>query len=226
MPNKIIWDIPLVTLLFSNIVIILFAIFLNWDFDLVFFLYWVQTFIILISICIKIIFSKNLKKRFTKSYTKTCFGEKRTVHDIFNIFERFKQALIFFIFMLVFLLFLLRGVVFTSEIDFFNFLNKNMSSLILGIVIFVFCHLISLVFFINNQSDSEKLVGKFMFRIVSMFLFLFFLQLIWGLFFISLTNSLEVILGQKSLLLVIFMSVKTYVDVLAHAKEHDNMVKL
>ena len=208
MSNKIIWDIPLVTLFFSNIILILFAILLNWDFDLVFFLYWVQSVIILISICIKIIFSKDLKNGFIKIYS----GDRTIVPDMSNIFERFKGSLFFFIVILCFLLVCLVVFFFGLKIDFYNFLNKNISSLFLGLTIFIFCHLISLIFFIVNQSDLEMLMGKFMVRIFSMY------------FFLVLFGFLFLIFPQKLFLLVIFMIIKTYFDVLTHAQEHGNIL--
>ena len=208
MSNKIIWDIPLVTLLFSNIILILFAILLNWDFDLVFFLYWIQSIIIFISICIKIILSKNLKNGFIKIHS----GNRTIVSDMSNIFERVKGAIFLFIVILCFMLFILVFFFVGLEIDFFAFLNKNFYNLVLGVIIFLFCHLISLIFFIVNQSDLENLMEKFTDRLFSM-----------GLF-ICLFGILFLIFPQRLFLLVIFMIIKTYFDVLTHAQEHGNVV--
>lgn len=191
--RKIFTDSSVISLLFSNILIIILAIVQRWEVATVLWTYWIQSIIIGFFNFLKILSLKNFS---TKNFTINNQSALPTPQT--KIFTALFFAFHYGLFHFIYAVFLF---------NFFNFGQPlDLNYLSLGGLIFFLNHFFSYLH--NKMTDKEKMqnIGQLMFspyvRIVPMHLIVVF-----GAF-----------MGQSALLTFLFL--KTAVDILMHAVKH------
>lgn len=186
-------------LIFANLATIIFAVYYQWSFITVLWIYWCQSVTIGFFNFFRILalkdfstegFSVNGRQPKPTQATKISTAIFFAVHYGFFHF-------IYAIFLLAFTLTAAQSL--AAEIDF----------IIGGAILFFITHLVSFLFYLNRQKPKEN-IGKIMFypyaRIIPMHLTLF----LGGIFF-----------GNASIIvMVFFLLLKTAADVLMHFIEH------
>ncbi len=139
---KLKWDLSLISLIVTNLIVIVLAIIQKWDFPILFNVYFAQTQIIGFFYFFKIIFKKN-----TITYGLTI--NRKTIEP--TITNKLGLAVFYYIG------FFFVIHIFNFFIRFVNTPNLDFSKMLfafLGILIFFINHLIS--FIVNFKTDSEK----------------------------------------------------------------------
>lgn len=186
------FDSSSITLLVSNIIVIILAVIQNWEVSTVLWVYWMQSVIIGFFQFFRIL---SLKKFTTKNFTinnQPALPTSKT-----KIFTAFFFLFHYGFFHFIYAIFLASVVVKVP---------KNFFSILVGSLIFFINHFYS---FIHNKIIDEKLqqnIGKLMFtpyiRIVPMHLIIVF----------------GAILGQN--MLIVFLILKTITDIIMHVVKH------
>ena len=189
---KFFLDFSSISLLASNLIIIILAVIQKWEVSTVLWVYWMQSVIIGFFQFLRIL---SLKKFSTENFTINNQPVSPTIQTKISTAFFFIFHYVFFHFIYAIFLFIL----FTKQtLDFANLLT--------GGLIFFLNHVFS--FYHNKTLDQQKIqnIGWLMFapyvRIVPMHLIIIF----------------GVILGQSTL--IVFLLLKTFIDLLMHSLKH------
>lgn len=199
--SEILSDRSTLFLIFSNIALIIFALYENWSILAVMFIYWCQSIIIGFFTFLKMITLRDFSTEGVNDNTmRPTVGAK--------IFMSFFFLFHYGMFHFGYYMFLISGAFFTSGAK----LGTIDASMYLVIGIFFANHLFSFVY--NQQKDVNKKpnIGTIMFfpyiRIIPMHLTIIF----GGAFMMA--------GGNAQVILVFFLLLKTFADVIMHSIEH------
>lgn len=186
-------DSSSVSLILSNLIVIILAIVQRWEVATVLWVYWMQSLIIGFFNFLRILSLKNFS---TENFTINHHPAQPTINT--KLFTAFFFAFHYGFFHFIYAIFLASVIAKAPE----NFL-----SILIGAIIFLFNHLYS---FIHNNAIDEKAkpnIGKIMFspytRIIPMHLVII----------------VGVLLADQALL-VLFLILKTATDLLTHTLKH------
>lgn len=188
-------NLSTISLLFSNIIIIILAITQHWEVTTVLWVYWMQSIIIGFFQFLRIL---SLKKFSTENF-------KINNQSVSPTFQTKVFTVFFFVFHYGFFHFIYAIFLF----NFFTNQPLDFTYLFIGGLIFLLNHAFS--FYQNKKIDEQKIqnIGTLMFspyaRIIPMHLIIVF----------------GAILGQSTL--VIFLILKTLVDLLMHSVKHKTL---
>jgi len=201
-------DLSTLTLILSNIITIVIAVYNNWNVFTLMWVYLFQSIIIGIFTFIKIRNLKNFTTQGLKINNKQVPENEETKKSASN---KFLKSFLFFHFIYIFFLLTFSNMpIFLSE-D--NLILKNIPLILLSIIIFFFNHLFSYIY--NREKDSEKvkILGEIIFhpfsRILPMHLTIIFMGFV------------SVFADANATLLIFFFVIKTIADVIMHEKEHE-----
>jgi hypothetical protein len=196
---KIKWNLSLIFLIITNLIVIFLAVIQNWEYPIIFFIYWCQNIIIGSFNIIKFLNLKNIKKEDIILNGGTL--KKARING--TIFFAYGFALLHGIY----LIFILRD------------LKPNFVPLIfiiLSIFAFFINHLFSFIKNFKQDTEKEQPMIKFALmpfaRTMPMHLIIFL-----GIILIDKGITLK-----ESIAIIVFLFLKTFVDVLMHNWEHKN----
>jgi hypothetical protein len=199
--SGILTDRSALFLIFSNIVLIFFALYENWGILTVMFIYWCQSIIIGFFTFIKMITLKDFSTGGVNNNTLPPTTSTK-------IFMSFFFLIHYGMFHFGYFVFLIGGAFFTSELK----LEPIDVSILLIMGVFFVNHLFSFLY--NRKKDANKRpnIGKIMFfpyiRIIPMHL-----TIIIGYGFILAGGNIQIVL-------LFFLLLKTFADVAMHSIEH------
>ena len=206
--NFIFSDISVWVLLSVNLLTIFFAITQKWNFDMIIWTYLIQSMIIGLFSFIKII---TLKKFSTEGYyvsSKKFNGKIKMEQPVPTKETKIKSAFFFLFHYGMFILsYIIMAIILIGT-------PKMFSMILLASLFFFLNHLFS--FFYNKKIDEEKilnigqLMGRPYLRILPMHIAIIILSLI----------SFSLLDIRNEIFLLIFMSLKTIVDMYSHIIEH------
>lgn len=189
-------------LIFSNLIIIFFAIFENWNLITIMFIYWCQSIIIGIFNFLKII---NLKDFTTNGLSIGNSPAKPTMST--KYFIAFFFLIHYSMFHFGYFIFLISGGFTSHGLQF----NPENYTIFIALIVFFANHLFSFLYNRKKNSEKKQNIGKIMFfpyiRIVPMHL-----TIIFGSMFIA--------IGFPLISIIIFLLLKTAADVVMHSIEH------
>ncbi len=192
-------DYSTITLLISNVLVILFAVIQQWDLQTILWSYWVQSIIIGFFITIKIILKKEQSSIPLSFFFVVHYG---FFHFIYAIF-------------------LASNVFVNSLFNLQTYSNEKILPIIISSIVFFIHHFFSFVY--HKKNDLRQDIKKTMFsaykRIIPMHVTIIGLSILSPLvliasFFLT-TNGLI-----NRIELIIFFSIKTIVDIYSHIKIH------
>jgi hypothetical protein len=188
-------DLSLISLLFSNVFIIILAIVENWNASTVLWIYWMQSVTIGFFNFFRILSLKNFSTEGFKIDNQHVLPTTRTkIHSAFFFFFHYG----FFHF--IYAIFLFNLFKLTQEINIFYLFS--------GGLVFFINHLFSFLYNKAKDSQQKQNIGKIMLtpylRIIPMHVIIIF----------------GAILGQASL--IVFLLIKTFVDLIFHNRKHSN----
>ncbi len=206
--NNVKKDPSVMALIFSNLMTLVFALIFNWNIFIVFLIYVAQSLIIGFFTFIKILTLSNYSAEeilINGKKTRVSFGIK-IFTAIFFVFHYGLFQLVYLFFIMNFMAFFSFGtnpVVLPESALLFEFVFP----ILISILLFFISHGISFLLFRNKKQESlEKVMVSPYYRIIPMHLTLMF-----GFFLLIISPML---------MLVLFLIIKTVVDVGSHAFEH------